>query len=374
MNMSDSRIAKSLRVSIRKGRLPNDGHIHVLYAPTRAMEGFLQLETALDATVWSVEEGNAALSRILRNERSGRIRLSEEQSRQYHEARIDAARSGLQRYHVGPEEMIAACQFLTQRWADWNSEGRPLIADAYKIYLSSAVRLLQMTTDMTFEQVRDAVGPRGSSSGPTLDVVWPNWVEGQKERIARTLQEAVVREGPGALSDNDILAFADFLEQEYQDGILLRLKSFEQHAFEETYAPMAGMMSDVQGMAVAVEHAIRAMGGSKGQLYMMFRELWEGTCVARLLKENANLARQGRSPSGWPSLKKEIEELRLSGPVGEVVADLIMACRLRGAVHERLPEEDQFELEKLLVVLLRAAAATHAHVQRRSADIGAEGD
>ena len=365
MNMADSEIAEAVHISIRRGQLPN-GHIHMSYAPARAMEGFSEHEAALDATVWSVEEGNAALTRILGNQGSGRVQLSKEQTRQYHVARIDAARSGLRHYHVGPAKVIAACQFLAQRWSHWNSEGRPLIADAYKIYLASAVRLLEMTTDMTFEHIRDVVGRQGSSSKPTLDFVWPNWTDVQKERIARTLQEAFVRKNPGALSDNEILAFVNFLEQEYQDGVLLRFESFAKHAFEETDAPMAGMASDLQAMATAVEHAVRAMGGSKNQLFKMFLELWDGTVVSRELKINRKLAEQVCPPT---SLEADIARLRDSGPAGAVAADLIVASRLRGAVHYRLLEKDQFGLEELFVLLLRATAMTHAHVQRQGADV-----
>ena len=368
MNMSDPQVVEAVHSAIHEQRLPK-GHVHWLFAPIRAMKGFVKHEAALDAIVWSVEEGSASLSRIIGNQSSGRFRLTEEQARLYREAKEDAARSGLRRYDVDPSDVIAACQFLTQRWSDWNSEGRPLICDAYKIYLASAVRLLQMATDMTFECIRDAVGHQGSSSKPTLDVVWPDWAGAQKECIVRTLQNSVVGEGPAALSVDEIVAFADFVEQEYQDAIFLRIESFERHAFEEMDAPMAGMSSDLQGMAIAVEQAVRAMGGSKSQLFKMFLELWRESDVAKLLKSKRVLAEKASPSSQWPSLKAQIEQLRSSGPAEAVAADLIMASRLRGAVHDRLPEEDQFELEKLFVLLLRAAAMTHAHVQRRCADI-----
>ena len=368
MNTSDSQVVEDMRSAVHEKRLPK-GHTHLLYAPIRAMKGLVKHEATLDAIVWSVEEGSAALSRITGSQGSGRFRLTEDQDRQYREAQNDAARSGSRRYGVESSDVIAACQFLAQRWSDWNSEGRPLISDAYKIYLASAVRLLQMTTDMTFGCIRDAVGHQGSSSKPTLDVVWPDWAGAQKERIARTLQGVVAAAGPGALSADEIAAFGDFVEQKYQDAIFLRIESFVRHAFEEMNAPMAGMSSDLQGMAVAVEQAVRAMGGTKDQLFQMFRELWLEPDVARLLKSKKTLAEQRRTSSQWPSLKVEIEQLRSSGPAEAVAADLIMASRLRGAVHHQLPEKDQFELERLFVVLLRAVAMTHAHVQRRRSDI-----
>ena len=70
---------------------------------------------------------------------------------------------------------------------------------------------------------------------------------------------------------------------------------------------MAGMSSDLQGMAVAVEQAVRAMGGTKKQLFRMFQELWLDPDVAILLRRKKKFAEQARTASGWPSFKAEIE-------------------------------------------------------------------
>ena len=164
------------------------------------------------------------------------------------------------------------------------------------------------------------------------------------------------------LSLDEIVAFSEFVKDKYQDAIFLRLESFERHAFEETDEPIAGMASDIQGLAVAVEHAVRAMGGTKPQLFQMFRQLWNDPPIAKHLRKNKKLAEHKFQP--WATQKTRIDNLRSKGPAEAVAADLIMAHRLRAAVHNRLPEKDQFELEKLVVSLLRAAALTHAHVNR----------
>jgi hypothetical protein len=130
---------------------------------------------------------------------------------------------------------------------------------------------------------------------------------------------------------------------------------------------MGGMASDLQGLAVAVEHAVRAMGGKGDQLYQMFNRLWDGTAVGKQLKANDQLARNAGLMADWPELKAKIAALASTGEAGAVAADLIMAHRMRGAVHIPVPEEDQFELERIFVRLLAAAAMTHAHLGRRTA-------
>ncbi|MDE0157707.1 MAG: hypothetical protein OXI88_11985, partial [Gammaproteobacteria bacterium] len=363
-NLSNPETAQNAQAAMRENRLP-DGYIYKLSEPESVMNDFKIHQATLDAIVWSVEEANSALTRILGQQEVRRIRLSDEQAQNYRDHRDRAFVSGLHHYGVDKAAMIAVCQFLATRWSAWNLEGRPLIAEAYKIYLASAVRILQITCKMTFKSVRDAVGHQGNSSIPTLDVVWPDWAENQREYLVQTLQAGIMNDNSNVLSSDEIIAFAQFAKDKYQDAIFLRLEAFKRYAFTESDAPIAGMASDLQGMAVAVEHAVRTMGGTKKQLFEMFLEIWTDPPVSKLLKKHRQLATRKHPPSEWAERKSEIDSLRSKGPNEAIAADLIMAHRLRGAVHYPLGEEDQLELERLFVISLRAVAMTHAQVNKR---------
>ena len=363
-NLSNPETARNVHAAIRENRLPN-GYIYKLTEPESVMGEFKVHQAALDAIVWSVEETDSALARILGQHEGGRIRLSDEQAQNYRDHRYRAFASGLHRYGVGKAAMIAVCQFLAARWSAWNLEGRPLIAEAYKIYLASAVRILQITCKMTFENVRDAVGHQDNYSIPTLDVVWPDWADDQRESLVQTVKTGIMNDNSNVLSSDEIIAFAQFVKDEYQDAIFLRLESFQRNALTESDAPIAGMASDLQGMAVAVEHAVRVMGGTKPKLFEMFRQIWTDPPVSELLKKYKDLAIKAHQPSEWAVRKSEIDSLRSKGTKGVIAADLITAHRLRAAVHHPLGEEDQLELERLFVVLLRAVAMTHAQVNKR---------
>lgn len=165
-------------------------------------------------------------------------------------------------------------------------------------------------------------------------------------------------------------AFADFLADNYLDNFFWALKSFEEHAFGGHDSYLEGMQRDVQGMVVCVEHVVRALGGKAPKLYRMLRALWKDPAVSKLLTREKTLAEQGYRPDEWsqkwPQVKEKIDALREEGEVGQVVADLIMAIRLRGAVHYALPEDDQLELERIFVSLMRAAALTFLEVHRQN--------
>lgn len=363
-NMSDPEVAKNIRSAILENRLPN-GYFHELLEPNSVIREFKAHEAALDAIVWFVEETNSALTRILGQHDVDRNRLTGDQARLYRKDRENAAHFGLRRYGVDETGMIAVCQFLADRWSNWNLEGRSLIAGAYKIYLASAARILQIISRMTFESIRVAVGYQGNSRIPTLDRVWPNWAKAQQERLVKILQTSNLNDSPVDLSSDEIIAFAQFVKDEYQDAIFLRVESFERNSSIESDAPITGMASDLQGMAVAVEHAVRAMGGTKGQLMEMFEEIWTEPPVSKLLKQHKQqLAQKKHLPSEWAARKSEIDRLRSKGPAEGITADLITAHRLRAAVHHPLGEEDQLEIERLFIVLLRAVAMTHAQVNR----------
>lgn len=351
INMADDDIARRVREDIRSKRWPG-GRATEAFAPVRALRDFERYQAGLDAIEWAREEERDRTFRLLQGSGGGRIVLTDEQVAARDEIRRTVANEALDRFAVGKDDLLACCKFLADRWHEWAREGRPIAADAYKIFLAEGVRLLQIRHDMTFDDINDLVGFQGGGGRRTLEVIWPNWAKEQIDRLVRTLKT------PDLTSDQ-LKTFGEFLQASHQDAIFHRLRSFESHAFEYGHARLAGMHSDLQRMSVAVEQAVRAMGGQGAQLAHMFRSLWDGTDVGRLLKKNKKLLEQGKPPE---DLLDDINALGKEGGASEVAADLILAARIRGAVHHALQISNQLELERLLVRVLRAAALTHAHV------------
>ena len=142
--------------------------------------------------------------------------------------------SELERYSVCKDELLEACKFLAKRWGVWDSEGREFASQAYRRYLAAAVRMLQTSRKMDLNDIATAVGYQSNHTTSTLRVIWPDWAEEQKERLIRTLRPTADSKDARTLSLDEIRAFADFVEKEYQDAIFLRLESFEAYAFERS--------------------------------------------------------------------------------------------------------------------------------------------
>lgn len=367
INLADKVVARTAVDAIGQGRIPEGVSCSYNLIPVHAAHHFAEHENALDAVVWFAEERGRVFSTITMKHGGKRFRFSRSESAEYEQASQDLALASVSRFRIRENDFSMLIRFLAASWSSWNRDGRPRIADAYKKFLGYAVVLARRAGNVTFEELRDRIGKVDGGFEPILDVVWPNWADQEKERAGRTLKAAITSGNPDrpTVTDVDIEAFVNFLATEGLEAFFWRLKSFENHALHGNEFALKGMKSDLQGMAIAVEHIVAALGGTATQLHEKFKQVWRNPYVLRLLKRGdvARLARAARLVENWPELKAGINSLR-DEPGGKIAADLVMAQRIRGSVHTVLPEDDHFELEALFIGLMRAALLTFVEVRR----------
>lgn len=198
INMADNEIAERVCGDIREGRWPG-GRATETFAPVRALRGFGTHEAGLDAIEWSSEEEDDRISRLLQGLGGGRIVLNDEQIAAEDEIRRTVAREACTRFGVGEDDLVECCKFLAGRWCEWSGDGRPLIADVYKIFLAAAVRLLQIRFEMSFDAINEAVGFQRGGPPPMLEVIWPDW---HKEQIDRCFVRRTCRKSDSGLSES----------------------------------------------------------------------------------------------------------------------------------------------------------------------------
>ena len=364
LNLNNEEVARRVHEAVSDGIAPADNPSFNLMT-VHVMRDLMKHENALNAVVWYAEESDRALLEIVKAHGGGRFQPSKEQHEQYEIKSDEAAQNSARRHRIDVDDLVLLCRFLSARWLDWDRDGRPLVAEAYKDMLGKAVQMIRQLGGMKFEEVRDHVGNTGGWSKPILDVIWPSWIEQETDRLRFTLNASIVGKNIEGLSEADINAFADFLAKEGLEGFFWRLNSFEDHVFRGNEFALEGMRSDLQGMAIAVEHVVTSLGGTETQLDMRFKQLWQNPDVVRILSRNevSQLMRQKRLAQNWSELKTKIDALRDEAG-GTIAADLVMTYRIRGGVHTILPEDDQFELEALFLILMRAAIFTFVEVRR----------
>jgi hypothetical protein len=364
INLADDEIKRAAYAALESGRAPGDRY-SVSFAPIRAVRSFEEHQRTLDATVWYAEECDRALGVILANRRGGRFVLTDAEAEAAHQSDRDIGKSALIRFSIAAPDLISTARFLGSRWSEWEDHGRPLVARAYKATMGKVVELLMHSDDISFSEARDLVGSVDGYK-PLVEAVWPSWIEGEKDRVRRALKSAFSEHGEAALTESEVNQFVEFLANNGLEAFFWRLRSFEEHAFRGTGPVLQAMRADVQGMAVVVEHVAGALGGTETQLYEKFKQIWtrEPNVLALLrLGRVSPLARTERLAHNWLDLKRRLEALRAE-PHGAAVADLVWAARIRGGVHNALPEDGHFELEGQFLTLMRAAALTFAQAQR----------
>nr|WP_319564920.1 hypothetical protein [uncultured Rhodoferax sp.] len=362
LNLADKDISHITHESLDRGQIPDGASYSFNLLPVHAARDFEKHNQALDAVVWFAEERWRVLSTITANHDGGRYRLSSSESDQYDQASQDLASAAVDRFGIGTEELIALIRFLAKYWSEWDRDGRPRIADAYKEFLGQAILLTRRVENLTFADLRDRIGQVDGRFKPILDVIWPNWAEEEKERALLTLKAAMRSEKPvdSEITDANIKAFLNFLAENGLEAFFWRLNSFENHALRGNEFALEGMKSDVQGMAIVVEHITVALGGTGAQLLDKFKKIWRVNHeVLNIIKSDAvaPLARKAEMAQDWPELKDRIYALR-DMPGGQIAADLVMAQRIRGGAHAGLSEDDHFAIEELFIGLMRAALYT----------------
>ena len=326
--------------------------------PLHAMRGFAEHGQALDAMVWFAEEALKGYEFATRRGHHRRL-ISEEEGAEIMRTRLWAAEQARTRHGVGDEELLAANRFLFEQWANWERDGRPLIAGAYKTIAAQGVRLACLAGGVTVEEYKAVVGHAAGYVKPILDVIWPNWAAEQRDDVRHVLtsyrrEDSLLR---ADFSDELVDRFLDFVEANGLHGFYWRFDSFNHHSFRGNDYSLEGLKGDIQGMAVVVEHIASALGAKSQQLRDKFKELFANDpAVLKLLKNNA-VMKVGNGEGidlDWFDARNEL------GTTEQVAADLAIAYAIRGGAHRTINETNPLKLERMMLILLRAAVRTFA--------------
>ena len=331
--------------------------------PLIALRGFSEHQAALDAIVWFAEEAHYG-ELFATGVGGGRRIVSEEERSEIIRTRLFAAKGAVERYKVGPDELLQANRFLFERWAEWNRDGRPLIADAYKSVAAQGVRLGCLVGEVNVDTYREQVGRVGGYFAPIMDVVWPDWEKEQRDD-ARRILTGFRSEGASLkaeFSDGLVDRFLSHIEANGLQGFYWRLESFHRHAFKGNDHSLEGLKGDVQGMGVVIEHIASSLGSSRQQLRDKFKELWSDEPeVLRLLKSNKVM----KIGQGQGIDLEWFDERNAQGGEIATAADLAIIYAIRGGAHRVLAETNPLKLERMMLIMMRGIVKTFDAATRR---------
>ena len=341
------------------------------FQPIRSLRAFRQFERQLDTVVWFAEEKSRNNQYILLRQGYAGRRLVEAHERSEIEERyIDLAKLCRKRFKVSYPQIIELIKFLCERWGDWEQIGCQNHVKAYKSFIANAISIARYLKDVSSQQIFDDVGRVTGHFKPTLRVIFRDWASEWREDAERLI---VSFSRPGALLKADFTseqanAFLDFVEKKDIFEFYWRWKSLNERAFSGDNRHLAGLKSDLQGMALSVEHIVHAMlvnnvQHPNSQLYEQCKQIWpKNTAVGKLLAsgEYRNIS-QARKV-----IDLDWFETKQSDPISvQIASDLAICQAIRGNAHHQIAEENQLRLERMSLILLRGVVRAFVEASSR---------
>lgn len=329
----------------------------ISFDPIRSLKSFRNFERQLDAVVWFSEEDSRNDNYVLRQDH--RRRLIEEDERAEMERRSEIlARHCRARFRVSYPQIIALAKFLAARWGQWHRIGHENHAKAYKTFLAKTIAFARYLRDVSRDRLIDDVGRVTGHFKPTLRIIYSDWATEWREDAERLL---VSFARPDALfgasfSIEQANAFLDFVEDNDLYEFYWRWRSLNERAFSGDSKHLAGLKSDLQGMALSVEHIVDALLRTRGevvptQLIKKFSRIFPRSTAVGKLIANQNHDRRARDSK---TLNLEwFEEEQDQSEARQIAADLVICHAIRGSAHSALVETNQLKLERLSLILLR---------------------
>lgn len=166
----------------------------------------------------------------------------------YRIKKIAIAKCTMSRFNLTNEDVL---NFIGQQceWWGWSKGySTSAVTEEYAKNIAVSIEMYQLITSENFEKIAQRLGSRAGYSKP-LDIIFPDWIEEQRELVIRTIKEWLKRrlsDLPVSLSVSDInlKEFCDWLEQN---------KLFQYYWCFYRFAEFSSKYEDVGEVGVALE-------------------------------------------------------------------------------------------------------------------------
>lgn len=307
---------------------------------------------------------------LMQSSYHGRRQIEDHEHSEIERRSVELARRCRARFRVNYPQIIELIKFLCARWDDWEHIGCQHHTKAYKSVIGKAIALARYLKDVTPQQLFEDVGRVTGHFKPTLRVIFRDWATEWREDAERLITSF---SSPDALLRADFTAeeanaFLDFVENNDLFEFYWRWKSLNERAFSGDPRHLAGLKSDLQGMALSVGHIVHALlkdnvQHPKTQLYEKFKQIWPtATQVGGLLKSNEFRdvsQRQVEVDLDWFNSKQN-EPIEV-----QIASDLAICQAIRGNAHHQISEQNQLRLERMSLILLRGVVRAFVEATRR---------
>lgn len=214
--LDDSAVARELRegslTAGSEGRLWREFNLEA-YGELRELREF---ERHFDTVAYYQAYSHNALQVHIRDvDEHGRF--PPRQWRQYEAREREIARETLSRSGLHQADIIAFVGKQCEWWDNAQRVGPPAVAEEYKRNINISIDFLRAATSVDGRRVVELVGRRTGHFKPTLEVIFPDWTEEQRDLTFRSLkrwaEDLAGQPAPFPYDDTELNAFCDWLEE-----------------------------------------------------------------------------------------------------------------------------------------------------------------
>ncbi|MGX1317749.1 hypothetical protein AB7M17_001202 [Bradyrhizobium sp. USDA 377] len=254
--------------------------------------------------------------------------------------------------------------YLCERWDDWTKRGRQEVAAEYKRQIALVARMTTQALELEFSTLTNEVGRVTGHFENTLDVIFPDWAKGARERAELSLKNAVVAKAPAAdvnltLRGADVPDTLAWLERINFWKVHLGIETILARQFSNSRIDNVALAKEVESLSTTFEHVVGALLSEAGvhptgTLMRKVQRFWSAVADIHsiLVAEYGLVSTTSKTRAAQIA---SIRSLSGTGPNIEVARTILLAVLYRNdGQHNGMTTWSEEELQSAIRVFLTA--------------------
>jgi hypothetical protein len=190
--------------------------------------------------------------------------------RTYEKRRRELARETMTRFGLKPDDVLSFIKFQCELWCTARRRSPAKLADEYARNITATITLYQQATRATEDQVTERVGSAGGYFKPILRVIFPRWLDEQRDLAERSLESWMLPSmtrlpAPFKITKQDIADFCDWLEQEKLYQLYWHFRRLVDIGLSDSSIARTAIAGEVVSFTNTVELMVNAIVESRGR-------------------------------------------------------------------------------------------------------------
>lgn len=196
-------------------------------------------------------------------------RLPPDRAEEYLSRRRELAEEAAARYQIKGGDVLDFIKMQCELWDTARRRSPAELADEYANNIKITIALYLELTGKHYEDVVGEVGRVGGHFKPILKVIFPDWLEEQRELAERSLKNMVMSElkdasAPFTVYEKDVSAFCDWLEAHELFHLYWHFKRLVDLGFSDGPLSRTAVAAEAVGFANTVELMANAIIEERG--------------------------------------------------------------------------------------------------------------